>query len=118
MNTRKAGSVRETMACDHIVRSGGRIMERNFRSRMGEIDIIAEDGGAICFVEVKYRKNVSNGHPAEAVGAKKQYTICRTADYYRMKKRLSEDRPYRFDVISITGDEIVWYKDAFSYISL
>ncbi|MBQ7583024.1 MAG: YraN family protein [Lachnospiraceae bacterium] len=116
MNTRSTGSRKEAAAAEYIIEHGGRIRERNFRSRMGEIDIVAHDEGAICFVEVKYRRNSAAGHPAEAVGIKKQLTICRTADYYRMKHHLSENIPYRFDVISITGDEITWYKNAFQYI--
>jgi putative endonuclease len=85
---------------------------------MGEIDIIASDEGAICFVEVKYRKSSKAGYPAEAVNSKKQYTISRTADHYRMKNHLSENIQYRFDVISMIGDEITWYKNAFQYIPL
>lgn len=118
MNKRKTGSEYEDKAADLIVREGGRILDRNYRNRMGEIDIVADDAGTICFVEVKYRKNDSRGTPAEAVGIRKQFTICRVADHYRMAKRLSEDRPYRFDVIAITGDEIHWYKNAFSYVIL
>ncbi|MBQ5535034.1 MAG: YraN family protein, partial [Lachnospiraceae bacterium] len=93
MNRRKTGSVYEDKAADLIVREGGRILDRNYRNRMGEVDIVADDAGTICFVEVKYRKNDSRGTPAEAVGIRKQFTICRVADHYRMAKRLSEDRP-------------------------
>ncbi|MBQ9359429.1 MAG: YraN family protein [Lachnospiraceae bacterium] len=118
MNTRKVGTEKEDRAAVFIESHGGRVTERNFRSRMGEIDLIARDSGSICFIEVKYRKNAANGHPAEAVGTKKQFTISRVADYYRMKKHLPDDIPYRFDVIGIIGDEITWYKNAFQYIGL
>ena len=116
MNTRSIGTKKEDAAAEYITRNGGRVTDRNFRSRMGEIDIVARDEGAVCFIEVKYRKTDAKGHPAEAVGARKQFTICRTADYYRMTHGLPEDIPYRFDVISITGAEITWYKNAFMYI--
>ncbi len=116
MNTRGIGSGKEDVAADYIRSNGGRITDRNFRSRMGEIDIVARDEDTVCFVEVKYRKSSAGGHPAEAVGPKKQFTICRTADYYRMKHHLPEDIPYRFDVIGIIGNEITWYKNAFEYI--
>ena len=116
MNTRSVGTRKEDAAAEYIIKHGGRIRDRNFRSRMGEIDIIADDEGAICFVEVKFRSSAAKGHPAEAVGAKKQFTICRTADYYRMKHHLPDDISYRFDVISMTGDDITWYKNAFEYI--
>ena len=118
MNTRKVGTEKEDRAAAFIESHGGQVTERNFRSRMGEIDLIARDGEAVCFIEVKYRKNAAAGYPAEAVGAKKQFTICRVADFYRMKKQLPDDIPYRFDVIGIIGNEIKWYKNAFQYVQL
>lgn len=116
MDTRKVGRAKEEAAAGFLKEQGAKILFRNFRSRMGEIDIIASDHGICCFIEVKYRRSVSKGYPAEAVGIRKQMTICRVADYYRMKMALPEDMAYRFDVISITGADIVWHKDAFSYI--
>ena len=83
---------------------------------MGEIDLVADDEGAVCFIEVKYRSSFSRGYPGEAVGKKKQFTICRVSDYYRMKHHMPEDIPYRFDVISIAKDEIIWHKNAFEYL--
>ncbi len=116
MNRRGIGDKYEEMAAGYIRAHGARILERNYRSRMGEIDIIANDAGTICFVEVKYRKDGASGDPTEAVGERKQFTICRVADHYRMVRRLPEDIPYRFDVAAIKGEEIYWYKNAFSYI--
>lgn len=116
MNKRSIGNKYEERAAGYIRSQGARILERNYRNRMGEIDIIADDAGTICFVEVKYRRDETSGDPTEAVGERKQFTICRVADHYRMVKRLSEDIPYRFDVAAIKGEEIHWYKNAFSYI--
>ena len=116
MNRRKLGGEKENRAAAFIEGQGGRIIERNFRSRMGEIDLIARDEGAVCFIEVKYRSSFSRGYPGVAVGKKKQFTICRVSDYYRMKHHMPEDIPYRFDVISITKDEIIWHKNAFEYL--
>ncbi|MCR5650476.1 MAG: YraN family protein [Lachnospiraceae bacterium] len=104
------------MAADFLQENGIRIIERNYRCRMGEIDIIGFDGDTRVFFEVKYRKNADSGHPCEAVGFTKQRTICRTADHYRMVKRLPVDMPYRFDIISISGSSVEWYKNAFEYI--
>ncbi len=83
---------------------------------MGEIDIIGSDGDVRVFFEVKYRRSAASGEPYEAVGYKKQRIICRTADHYRMIHSLSVDMPCRFDIISIRGDSIEWYKNAFEYI--
>lgn len=74
------------------------------------------DGETRVFFEVKYRKSTASGQPCEAVGFKKQRTICRTADHYRMVKSLPVDKPYRFDIISIRENNIKWYKNAFEYI--
>ncbi len=108
----------EKAAADHIISQGGQIITTNYRCRMGEIDIIARDGDTICFIEVKYRKDIQKGYPVEAVDIRKQFTICRVSDHFRMVKALSDERPYRYDVISITGECIRWIKNAFSYISL
>ncbi|MCR5747578.1 MAG: YraN family protein [Lachnospiraceae bacterium] len=116
MNKRSRGFEYEEMAAGYIKEQGAIILERNYRSRMGEIDIIAKDDDTVCFIEVKYRQDSAKGDPTEAVGIKKQFTICRVSDYYRMEKRLSEDMAYRYDVIAIKGKEICWYKNAFSYI--
>ena len=57
MNKRKVGSWYETLACEYLKESGAIILNRNFRARNGEIDIIAKDGNYTCFIEVKYRKD-------------------------------------------------------------
>lgn len=115
-NNRAEGNRGEDIACAHLAANGCRIIERNFRSRRGEIDIIADDAGTVVFAEVKYRKGTGSGQPYEAVTKAKQRTICRTADFYCMKNALSENRAYRFDVLSILGDTVTWYKNAFEYI--
>lgn len=94
---------------------GYRVIQRNFRCRIGEIDIIAKDQKTYVFVEVKYRKNNKKGAPVEAVHDSKQRKICKTADYFRMIRHLSEEDPCRFDVLSIEGQEITHYKNAFPY---
>lgn len=118
MNKRKTGSEKEELAASYIRSHGGHVIEMNHLTRMGEIDLIVRDEDAICFVEVKYRKTTRAGHPSEAVDHRKQFKICRVADHYRMTKRLREDISYRFDVVSIIGDEITWYKNAFEYIPI
>jgi len=97
---------------DHFAR----ILDTNYRCKIGEIDIIAKDKEYIVFVEVKYRNNDKNGDAAEAVDYKKMRTISRVSDYYRMEKRISEYLPIRFDVIAIDSNGIRWIKNAFDYI--
>lgn len=103
----------EQLAGEYLKGKGYRILEINFYSRFGEIDIIAMDGDYLVFLEVKYRKSASAGYPAEAVGKEKQERIYRAAQYYLYKRGLPSDTPCRFDVAAIRGDEITLIKNAF-----
>jgi len=114
-STRALGDRAEERAEAFLKEKGVKVLERNFRCRMGEIDLIGLEGSTCVFFEVKYRKSTGSGRPFEAVGVTKQRKISRTADFYRMKKGLGGDTLFRFDVISILGDEISWYKNAFYY---
>lgn len=112
-NKRAEGSRYEEMAAAYLSARGLKILARNYRNRTGEIDIIARDGAAYVFVEVKGRKDTRMGDPAEAVTPRKQAVIRRTAAWYRMKEGLAEDTPCRFDVVAILGEEIRWIPHAF-----
>lgn len=116
MNKRKIGTDYEDIAEQYLREQGFQILERNFHSRSGEIDIIAKEGEYLVFVEVKYRKNNSKGNPLEAVTVNKQRRICRTAFYYCYKYGYGMDVPCRFDVIAINGtEEIILLKNAFEF---
>lgn len=116
MNTRKKGAEYEQVAARYLQGNGVRILERNYRNRRGEIDLIGKDGEYTVFIEVKYRKDQDKGSPAEAVNFAKQKTICKVADYYRMTHGMGEFSAVRYDVIAIEGDVITWYKNAFAHI--
>ena len=68
MNKRRIGGIFENMAADYLVSQGLLILERNYRCRMGEVDLIARDGNYLVFVEVKYRNSSRNGNAAEEIG--------------------------------------------------
>jgi len=112
-NKRTLGTDKEKLAAEYLEKKGYTILEKNYRCRVGEIDIIASKDGFCIFVEVKYRKNAEYGMPQEAVGIKKQRTIAFVANYYLMEKRFSPDYPVRFDVIAILGNEITHIENAF-----
>lgn len=114
-NRRKLGAAYEKKAELFLAGRGMRILARNFRSRFGEIDLIAEDHGELVFVEVKYRRNSVYGRPEEAVHPAKQRKICRTADFYRVMNQISDDTACHFSVVAIEGDQIRYYPDAFLY---
>lgn len=114
-NKNKLGKEYEDFAVKYLESRGFRILERNFRCRNGEVDIIARDGGTLVFAEVKYRSTERMGNPLETVNREKQRRICRSARYYMMIKHLPEDTPCRFDVIGILGSELRHVRDAFLY---
>ena len=116
MNQREKGAQKEEQVCVRLRSEGVKIVERNFRSRQGEIDVIGYDGNYLVFFEVKYRSGKSKGSAAEAVGFVKQRKICRVADYYRYLHHCTEDTPIRFDVVAVDGEEMNWIKGAFDYI--
>ena len=116
MNKREIGAAYEEAAAVFLEKNGVRILERNFRCRQGEIDLIGRDGEYLVFFEVKYRKNADAGLPAEAVGTPKQRRICRTAKYYLYRKHYGESVPVRFDVIAVCAERVNWYQNAFDYM--
>lgn len=111
-NKRATGSRYEQLAGKYLEEHGYEIIQYNYRCRSGEIDIIAKDGEYLVFCEVKYRKSISKGYPAEAVDVRKQQVIAKCAMYYMMVNHLA-DVPCRFDVIAILGDETTLIKNAF-----
>ena len=115
-NKRKIGTHYEQKAVEFLQKQGFSILERKFYSRYGEIDSIAKESGYLVFIEVKYRSGVSGGDPLEAVNAKKQKHICRTAFYYCVSRGYADTTACRFDVIAMTGDgEIEHIQNAFMF---
>lgn len=113
MNNRRMGDIEEIRAVDFLENNGYEIIERNFRCKFGEIDIIAKDEKYLVFVEVKYRSSMLYGSPAEAISLKKQRRIYKVAQLYILKKGIPMDFPVRFDAVLIIGDEISVVKNAF-----
>ena len=116
MNKRQVGFEYEHEAELFLTGSGYRIIEKNFYCKAGEIDIIAENEGYLCFIEVKYRTDNQNGFPEEAVDLRKIRRITRSAIYYMTKHGIPEDIPVRFDVVSILGRDIKLIKNAFDAV--
>ncbi len=115
-NRHSIGMEHETEAVKFLESHGFRILERNFRSRFGEIDIVCKENEYIVFSEVKYRSTEVSGAPQEAVTYPKMRNISKTALYFLKKNGYGVDCPVRFDVIVVTpaGCEII--RDAFPYV--
>ena len=90
----------EEIAVKFLKKKGFAVLERNYRGRYGEIDIICSDGGVICFVEVKSRSTFGHGLPQEFVDRRKRRKINLTALQY-IKERRTGSRPMRFDVVAV-----------------
>ena len=108
----------EDIAADSLKQNGYRIIQRNYKNKLGEIDIIAKDRKTLCFVEVKTRTNLKFGHPQEAVTLHKQKKLNKVALSYLKQYNLL-NFPARFDTVSVVFNnqnkiEIKIIKDAFS----
>lgn len=120
MGTNKVfGAFGESLAVEYLSKNGYKVLERNFRCRIGEIDIIAIQEDTVAFIEVKTRSSEKFGMPSEAVSLTKQNRMVKTALYYMQKNKLL-DHMCRFDVIEIIVDEdnskrINLIQDAFQY---
>ncbi len=95
------GQEGEDRAAKHLEKLGYKILERNYRTRAGEIDLIALDRGEVVFVEVKTRTNNAYGAPELAVNPQKQRRMINTALGYIRSKKLHQV-PCRFDVVAIS----------------
>lgn len=104
LNHKSLGTYGEEMVAKMITDKGYTILQRNFRCRFGEIDIVARDGDTIIFVEVKTRRNKKYGEAEEAVDYRKQKKIRQVAEYYLMLN-YSLSQKCRFDVYSVYLDE-------------
>ena len=101
---RGVGQRGEIAAVAALRRRGYEIVERNFRTPAAEIDVIAEDGGVLCFIEVKWRRSAAHGHPAAAVTPEKQRRLARAAEWY-LARRGRGGSVCRFDVVAILAVE-------------
>ncbi len=104
----------EKIACDYLQRRGLTLVERNYRCRRGEIDLIMREGKTLVFIEVRYRRSDRYGSPAESVNDAKQARIVVTAQHYLAG--LGYTPPCRFDVLALTPSNTSrpdWIRNAF-----
>ncbi len=112
VSTLQRGASAEERATVLLVGSGYQIVERNFRCKQGELDIVARDGDVLCFVEVRSRADGEHGHAAEMIDRRKQAQVARVAMAYIGLRNPRFERS-RFDVVAITGDDELLIRDAF-----
>ena len=112
MSNAARGLEAEARAAAFLEAAGMRILERRYRSLVGELDLVALDGDTVVFVEVKSRRSAAFGLPEEAVGPAKQRRLARAAEAYLALRGLTAS-PARFDVVAITPEGIRHLEDAF-----
>ncbi len=106
-----AGRIAEDEACRFLRERGYEIVARNWRTRQGEIDIVAREGRTLAFVEVKSRSRTGYGGPEAAVHPTKQRRIIAAAQDFLMRTECG--LPVRFDVVAVLGGEARLHRDAF-----
>ena len=117
MNKWETGTKYEEQAAAYVVTRGLVLLEKNYRCRQGEVDLIGVHEDCLVFIEVKYRKNARSGMPEEAVDKRKQAKICLVSDYYRLTHPFNSKRQVRYDVVAICGEDTRWYQNAYPYVS-
>ena len=103
----------EVLARKFLKSKGYKIIEKNYRTKFSEVDLIALYGDLLVFIEVKTRTSKQFGMPREAVGYEKRRKYVLTAEYYLQTHPKYSDKNVRFDVIDILGDEITHIEHAF-----
>ena len=105
---REKGDIGEEVAFSYLRDHGYKILERNYSAKFGEIDLIAKKGKTIVFVEVKARKDAlkSDLYPERNVDWRKQRKLIRTAEYYLIENKYSDDTPWQIDVIGVELDTV------------
>jgi putative endonuclease len=111
VSTIDSGNTAEARAVELLLREGYQIVERNFRIKGGELDIVARDNGVLVFIEVRSRGDADHGHAAEMVDRNKQRQVARIALQY-IALRDPDFARSRFDVVAITGEQIDLIRDA------
>ncbi|MGH8193156.1 MAG: YraN family protein [Woeseiaceae bacterium] len=112
------GDPAEQLALEHLQARGLKLVARNFRCRLGEIDLIMLDGPCLIFVEVRFRKSSHFASALESVDRRKQRKLTRAAGFFLGRHREYRNHAVRFDVVGLDGPsrdryQLQWVRDAF-----
>ena len=107
MSNKVLGDRGESCAARYLGAQGYQILAQKYRTKIGEIDLIAKDRDTLVFVEVKTRRSVRCGLPAEAVNYRKQRKIIQTAMWYLREKQMDQT-PCRFDIVEVYAAGSEW----------
>ena len=118
MDSSTRGKDAEIRAWQYLQARGLQLLQRNYRSRRGEIDLVMQDTDSLVFVEVRYRRQSQFGTALESVDRRKQLRLIACARHYMQAHPQVARKPCRFDVVSISGPqgEIEWIRNAFTAV--
>jgi putative endonuclease len=114
MERQRIGHAAEDTAVAFLRSRGLRILLRNFRLRLGEIDIVAIDGGTLAIIEVRTRSSERFGGAVASVDVRKQLKLKRTTQILLQRRKDLAALPARFDVIAVTRTGVEWIRHAFT----
>jgi putative endonuclease len=118
-NSNIVGRQVEKASLVYLKKQGLRLLNKNFHSKMGEIDLIMLEENTVVFIEVRYRKKSSYGDPIETVGYHKRRKLLLTAQYYLQTQRQNKNDSCRFDILGVSTYNAElnfnWLKNAFSF---
>jgi len=116
MDSSSRGKDAETRAWHYLQARGLQLLQRNYRSKRGEIDLVMQDTDSLVFVEVRYRRQSQFGSALESVDRRKQARLIACARHYMQAYPQAASQPCRFDVVSINGSpgEVEWVRNAFT----
>jgi len=113
---KEIGQKGENLAVDYLQNAGYTVLERNYRCKLGEIDIIARDNDTLVFIEVRSRSSLAFGLPQESINRRKRHQISKVALEYMIRRKL-KNIPARFDVVAVSfegrKEKVDLIKDAF-----
>ncbi|MES9858690.1 MAG: YraN family protein [Sedimenticola sp.] len=112
---KESGDEAEAQARAHLERAGLQMVEKNYRCRRGEIDLIMRQGNTLVFVEVRYRRSDAFGSAVESITATKRQRVITAASHY-LTCHKQNNSACRFDVVAISGEQrqqLEWIRDAF-----
>lgn len=113
INKRALGADKESLVTEFLKKNNIEILDRNFYTSQGEIDIVGRDGEYLVFFEVKYRVSGKYGNPLEAITPKKRGRIVRAARVYLYSRHYPENTFIRFDCVGVLDGKVEWVKNAF-----
>ncbi len=118
LSTTRTGNAAETVAWQLLQARGLELLERNFRCRAGELDLVMRERGTVVIVEVRYRRDARLIHPATTVTLRKQRRLLHAAAVLLRARPALRDLPLRFDVLALSGDlrdpQADWLRGAFN----